>query len=151
MQKTSETLNKQLANWNILYVKLHNYHWYVNGPHFFTLHGLFETLYNEAATYIDELAERVLMIGGAPAATMKQYMQLASIQEASGQESTDEMVAAIVKDFRQLATEAKAGMMTAAQEGDEISADMLKDIQDKLEKHVWMMNAFLAKERVATR
>ena len=24
-----EVLNKQVANWNVLYVKLHNYHWYV--------------------------------------------------------------------------------------------------------------------------
>ena len=29
-----EVLNKQVANWNVLYVKLHNYHWYVTGPHF---------------------------------------------------------------------------------------------------------------------
>lgn len=151
MQKTMETLNKQLANWNILYVKLHNYHWFVNGPHFFTLHELFESLYNEAATNIDELAERILMIGGTPAATMKQYLQLASVQEAAGQESTDDMVKAIINDFRQVASESKAGMVTAAQEGDEISADMLKDIQAKLEKHVWMLNAFAAKERAAVR
>ncbi len=26
-----EVLNKQVANWNVLYVKLHNYHWYVTG------------------------------------------------------------------------------------------------------------------------
>ncbi|MGO0062472.1 Dps family protein [Brevibacillus fluminis] len=151
MQKTIETLNKQLANWNILYVKLHNYHWFVNGPHFFTLHELFESLYNEAATNIDELAERILMIGGTPAATMKQYLQLASVQEAAGQESTDDMVKAIINDFRQVASESKAGMVTAAQEGDEISADMLKEIQAKLEKHVWMLNAFAAKERAAVR
>ncbi|MET3287711.1 UNVERIFIED_CONTAM: starvation-inducible DNA-binding protein [Brevibacillus sp. OAP136] len=151
MQKTIETLNKQLANWSILYVKLHNYHWFVNGPQFFTLHELFESLYNEAGTNIDELAERILMIGGAPAATMKQYLQLASVQEAAGQESTDDMVKAIINDCRQVASESKAGMVTAAQEGDEISADMLKDIQAKLEKHVWMLNAFAAKERVAVR
>ena len=35
-------LNKQLANWNVLYTKLHKYHWYVKGPHFFTLHEKFE-------------------------------------------------------------------------------------------------------------
>lgn len=47
-----EVLNKQVANWNVLYVKLHNYHWYVTGPHFFTLHEKFEEFYNEAGTYI---------------------------------------------------------------------------------------------------
>lgn len=41
-------LNKQIANWNVLFVKLHNYQWYVKGDQFFTLHAKFEELYNEA-------------------------------------------------------------------------------------------------------
>ncbi|HEY2420731.1 MAG TPA: ferritin-like domain-containing protein, partial [Neobacillus sp.] len=41
-------LNKQIANWTVLYVKLHNYHWYVKGGQFFTLHVKFEEFYNEA-------------------------------------------------------------------------------------------------------
>lgn len=151
MQKTIGVLNKQLSNWNLLSVKLHHYHWYVNGPHFFTLHGLFESLYNEASANIDGLAERILMIGGAPAATMREYLQLATIEEASGKENAEQMVAAIVKDFGQLVTEIKAGITTAEEEGDEISSDMLKEIQEKLEKHVWMLGTFLAKERVAVR
>lgn len=34
-----ETLNKQIANWGVLYVKIHNYHWFVKGKNFFTLHA----------------------------------------------------------------------------------------------------------------
>ena len=30
-----EALNKQVAEWTVLYTKLHNYHWYVKGPNFF--------------------------------------------------------------------------------------------------------------------
>ena len=37
-----EALNKQLANNTVLWTKLHNYHWYVKGPNFFSLHAKFE-------------------------------------------------------------------------------------------------------------
>jgi starvation-inducible DNA-binding protein len=33
----SKIVNVQVANWNVLYVKLHNFHWFVKGPQFFTL------------------------------------------------------------------------------------------------------------------
>ncbi|MGO4274881.1 Dps family protein, partial [Paenibacillus sp. TAF58] len=48
-QSIQVILNKQIANWGLLYVKLHNFHWYVKGNQFFTLHVKFEELYNEAA------------------------------------------------------------------------------------------------------
>ena len=50
-----QIVNKQVADWTVLYVKLHNYHWNVKGPQFFVLHDKFEELYTEAATYIDDL------------------------------------------------------------------------------------------------
>lgn len=33
--KVVTALNQQVANWTVLYTKIHNYHWYVKGPHFF--------------------------------------------------------------------------------------------------------------------
>ncbi len=45
----TESLNTQVANFSVLYMKLHNYHWYVKGENFFTLHVKFEELYTEAA------------------------------------------------------------------------------------------------------
>ena len=51
-----EVLNKQVAEWTVLFTKLHNYHWYVKGPNFFSLHEKFEELYNEASVYIDDIA-----------------------------------------------------------------------------------------------
>lgn len=37
-EKLLNVVNKQVADWTVLYVKLHNYHWYVKGKDFFTLH-----------------------------------------------------------------------------------------------------------------
>ncbi|MBY8909064.1 DNA starvation/stationary phase protection protein, partial [Salinicoccus roseus] len=63
-QEVREALNLQVANFTVLWTKLHNYHWYVKGHNFFSLHDKFEELYDTASTYVDELAERLLAIGG---------------------------------------------------------------------------------------
>ncbi|AZN39461.1 Dps family protein [Paenibacillus albus] len=135
-------LNKQIATWSVLYVKLHNYHWYVKGNQFFTLHVKFQELYEEATLHVDEIAERLLAIGGQPVATMSEYIELSTVREASGKESAVEMVDALIADFSAVVAELKEGMAEAAASGDETSGDMLLAIHSALEKHIWMLKAF---------
>jgi starvation-inducible DNA-binding protein len=138
-------LNKQISNWSVLYTKLHNYHWYVKGGQFFTLHVKFEEFYNEAGLHVDELAERLLAIGGKPAATMKEYLEISSIKEATGNETADEMVQSVINDFSIIIGELKEGMSYAGEMNDETTGDMLLAIHSGLEKHVWMLTAFLGR------
>jgi starvation-inducible DNA-binding protein len=142
-QSIQTVLNKQIANWGLLFVKLHNFHWYVKGSQFFTLHVKFEELYNEAALHIDNLAERLLSIGGQPAATMKAYIELSSLKEAQGTETATKMVEAVIEDFTILTQELKAGMQACEEVQDETTSDMLLAIQTSLEKHRWMLQSFL--------
>nr|WP_263325138.1 Dps family protein [Neobacillus sp. Marseille-Q6967] len=138
-------LNKQIANWSVLYMKLHNYHWYVKGDQFFTLHAKFEEFYNEAAVHVDELAERLLAIGGEPVATMKECLEISSVREANSSETASEMVQSVVNDFSIIIGELKEGMSLAGEHDDETTGDMLLAIHSDLEKHVWMLKAFLGK------
>ncbi|MBO2944014.1 DNA starvation/stationary phase protection protein [Paenibacillus sp. F411] len=135
-------LNTQLANWSVLGVKLHAYHWFVKGPQFFTLHKKFEELYGAAAGYTDELAERLLAIGGTPAASMSQYLQLASVKEYSGPMTAEEMTADLASDFRTIAAQLSAGIVEAGQEGDEPSGDLLTGMKAEVEKQAWMLESF---------
>src|SRR5690606_29508236 len=100
-----KALNVQVANWSVLYTKLHNYHWYVKGPSFFTLHEKFEELYNEAAEVVDEVAERLLAIGGKPVASLKEYLEVATLEEAGNESTANEMVAALVADYKKIKDE----------------------------------------------
>ena len=138
----SAVLNQQIANWTVLHVKLHNFHWYVKGPQFFTLHAKFEELYTEAAGHIDVLAERLLAIGGKPVATLADSLRLASVREAAGEESAEEMASSVADDFVQLAGELREGIKAAQSCEDEDTADLLLGMKTGLEKHAWMLNAF---------
>ncbi|WP_372814184.1 Dps family protein [Paenibacillus sp.] len=141
----TDMINKQIANWTVLYVKLHNYHWYVKGPQFFTLHSKFEELYTEAGLHVDALAERLLALGGKPVATMTGSLEIASVREAAGEESAEQMVEVIVNDFSLIIGELKLGMEYAESIQDETTGDLLLGIHSALEKHVWMLNSFLGK------
>ena len=115
-----ELLNKQVAEWTVLFTKLHNYHWYVKGPNFFSLHEKFEELYNEASVYIDDIAERILAIDGNPIATLQEALEWS---EVIGQ--------------------LEEGIQLAEKLDDEMTGDMLLGMVTSLEKHNWMLKSFL--------
>ncbi|PYZ97883.1 DNA starvation/stationary phase protection protein [Alteribacter lacisalsi] len=143
-EKQTEILNRHVSSLNVLFVKLHNYHWFVKGPDFFTLHEKFEELYNETADHIDELAERLLAVKGRPVGTMREYLELSSLQEASGEDKAEQMVQALSKDFDVLIEELKGDIETLEEEvGDEATADMLIEIRQSFEKHNWMLRSYL--------
>jgi starvation-inducible DNA-binding protein len=136
-------LNRQVANCMVLFMKLHRYHWYVTGPQFFTLHAKFEELYDEVKGHLDDLAERLLTIGGQPVGDLKGCLETASVREATGSESPEEMVSAIIGDFQTMIAELGQGMEAAEKQGDEATSDLLLGIKSSLEKHIWMLKSFL--------
>ena len=73
---TVQRLNEITANLGVLYAKLHQHHFYVKGQDFYKLHELFETQYNEVHEQFDEVAERILMIGGKPVSTLGEFLAL---------------------------------------------------------------------------
>jgi starvation-inducible DNA-binding protein len=149
MNTIANVLNQQVANWTVLHMKLHHFHWNVKGPHFFTLHAKFEELYTESAARIDLLAERMLAIGGKPVSTLADIIRLASIKEATVEQLAEQMTASIADDFKQLVGELKQGIKIADSYGDEVTEDLLIAIQTDLEKQIWMLNAFNAQQLVA--
>ncbi|MEO2204422.1 Dps family protein [Paenibacillus pabuli] len=142
-KSVEQVLNRQVANLNVLYVKIHNYHWYVKGPNFFTLHVKFEEFYNEVTVQMDEIAERILTLKGSPVATMKEYLELSSIQEAAGGEDAKTMVQNLIEDFATLSNEYQEGIEVAEAAEDQPTSDMLTGFKADLEKHMWMLRSFL--------
>ncbi len=72
-------------------------------------------------------------------------LEIASVREAAGEESAEQMVEVIVNDFSLIIGELKLGMEYAESIQDETTGDLLLGIHSALEKHVWMLNSFLGK------
>jgi len=89
-------LSKLLADSYTLYLKTHNFHWNVEGPQFNTLHLMFEQHYTELALAVDEIAERIRALGVKTAGFYSAFAKLTSIDEASGEESAEDMIRQLV-------------------------------------------------------
>ncbi|MCT4785454.1 DNA starvation/stationary phase protection protein [Exiguobacterium aestuarii] len=144
-QGALNTLNKEVANYGLLFVKLHNYHWYISGPHFFTYHEKLEELYNLVAELYDDVAERLLMNDGEPFATMKEYLEHSTLNEGDRHAETDQMIKDIINDFKQIRQEMQDAMENF-EDGDEAIEDTFVSHIERLEKEIWMMSAALGKK-----
>ncbi|ALC80296.1 MULTISPECIES: Dps family protein [Bacillus] len=139
-----EILNHQIANYNVLYTKLHQFHWYVKGPHFFTLHEKFEELYNEAAEAFDELAERLLSIGGKPFSTLSEYLANTSLVESTNVDrQSGEFVQELVENYEAIRNELIQAITVAGDEGDDVTEDLFIGLKANIDKHIWMLKAYL--------
>lgn len=141
MEKLFQALNKQVANFSVLFTKLHHYHWYIEGTQFYQLHEKFEELYDEVNELYDEYAERLLMIGGQPVSNLKSYLELTSLKEASGKDEAVKMVTHVLNDIKLLNTELKEVLVIAQGLDDEVTADLVIGTMASFEKHIWMLSA----------
>ncbi len=136
-------LNGYLANLQVLYVKLHNYHWNIEGDHFFTLHEVLEELYNSVAEEVDEVAERVLKIGHRPVGRLSDALKESTITEADNTGIGGAAIAKnLVADYRSLIDQLRSLIEVAGNHGDEGTADDAVGFLKDKEKQVWMLTAF---------
>lgn len=143
--KITHALNALLANYSVHYQKLRNYHWNVKGSDFFDLHENFELQYNESLQHIDEIAERIRIFSQTPLSTMTDYLKVSEIKETSTGLSSDLMVREILSDYRLLLQYMFTVVETAVDHNDSGTEEMVKGFIKAIEKHHWMLSAFLAK------
>lgn len=138
-------LNKAVANFGVLYTKLHSYHWFVKGNQFYQLHELFEDLYDEVTEHFDAVAERILMLNERPLATLKDFLAVTTLKEATGNETAEEMLENLLVDLTQLNQELIETIKLAQEVEDEVTVDILLGITSSFQKHIWMVKATLNK------
>jgi len=144
-ENLTKELNVYLANLNILYIKLHNYHWNVSGLGFFELHTQFENFYTQVSLDLDTVAERLLTIGERPSASMKEYFEIATMEEKSSEAiSSKESVESVIKDFRFMLYSSNGILKIAEQLRDLPTTDMMTQFIANYEKTLWMLNAYTA-------
>lgn len=137
-------LNAYLSDLHILYTKIHNFHWNVVGEGFFTLHAKLEEIYNALANEIDEVAERNIMIGGRPLASLKDYLSNSSIKEVPSVEiGAKDLIKIVVSDFEAMLALTLKIHKVASENDDAITASMIENSIANYEKNIWMMKVYL--------
>lgn len=138
-----ERLNVLLANFQMYYQNLRGLHWNIRGKRFFELHVKFEELYNQSQLRIDEIAERVLTLGGTPLHTFEDYMAHNKIAIGKNITEDEKAVELIIDSLSKLLVIEREILESAGSISDEGTTSMMSDLITEQEKDIWMMKAFL--------
>ena len=139
-QANIDSLKSILGKTFRLYVQTHGYHWNVEGPEFRQLHALFEEHYTNLWGALDEIAERIRILGAHAPGSVAELMALAG-DEAAPAQSADAMMVALITAHEALAADLRAAIAVAQEAEDEVSAGFLTDRLEWHEKELWMMKA----------
>jgi starvation-inducible DNA-binding protein len=140
-QTVADILSRFLASTYTLYLKTQNFHWNVKGKHFYSLHGMFESQYEELAEAVDTVAERIRSVGHRAPASFVEFQKLSEIKEATMQLTADEMISQLLADHQFMARFAHEVIAIAEKEEDIATADMITERLDSHEKTAWMLRA----------
>ncbi len=130
-----------LADTYALYLKTQNYHWHVKGPQFKSLHELFEMQYQELAEAVDQVAERILIMGHKAPATFNAFNQLKTIKDGDSSLDANHMVSELAQDHNLLVKDLNKAIKLAQEEGDEGSVTLLSERIAAHEKAHWMLSS----------
>lgn len=142
-QELTESLNKLLSNYSVFYQNVRGFHWNIRGEKFFELHVKFEELYNDLHLKIDEIAERILTLGGRPAHTFSAYSNESSIKAEENITEGTACVRSIIAAMRTLITLQRSILSVAGEADDEGTMALMSDYIREQEKLVWMYSAFV--------
>jgi starvation-inducible DNA-binding protein len=147
-----QMLNLILADEYVLYATTRDYHWNVTGPEFLSLHKQFEAQYEQAAVWIDDVAERARAIGVGARGNWGDLTKAARSSADPGigisaEHMLSELLALHEEMIVQLRTDSEACLERFKDAG---TADFLTGLMEQHEKAAWMLRSQLESEEEET-
>ncbi|GLH70717.1 DNA starvation/stationary phase protection protein [Geothrix rubra] len=139
-------LNAELATAFVLSFNAKRYHWTVTGPHFRDYHLRFEDLYNAADGTVDELAERIRMLGGVPlhAPAQMAAQTKAPVSDPAARLDPEAMLKEALDNEERVISLMHEGIELANGAGDPGTADLLTRFVQVHQKEAWFLREMLA-------
>jgi starvation-inducible DNA-binding protein len=138
-----QDLRRQVANAWLLYANYKHYHWQTFGPLFRDMHKLFDELAADVLPTLDDLAERIRMIGQDPPGHLLEASDLASVAPAAPHSNMREMVEEADRNVLVVIKEMREGAKRAEEHNDPGSVDVFSRTVQIHEKHEWFLRGIL--------
>jgi starvation-inducible DNA-binding protein len=143
LSKLSDDLNELLANYAIHYQNMRSMHWNVKGPHFFMLHEKFEEEYLNAQESVDNIAERILALGGKPLSSFSVYLKKSKIKEFANFDSAESAINFLIEGLETLIETENRILEMAGDAKDEGTVALMGELIGAQEKNKWMFSSLL--------
>jgi starvation-inducible DNA-binding protein len=139
----SAELNELLSNYAVFYQNVRGFHWNIRGDKFFELHVKFEELYTDLQTKIDEIAERILTLGGTPNHSFSTYLETSAVKTAENIKDAKRAIQRILSAFTTILLLQRELLELSAKDADEGTNALMSEYVRQQEKLVWMYSAYL--------
>src|SRR5258705_11167394 len=145
LSKVAHALNGFLADEFLLYLKTRNAHWNIEGSDFHTMHKFFEEQYEQLDETMDEVAERIRMLGHYAQATMRAYLELTHLTEQAREKNDSAgFINELLGDHESIMIILREDINNSANElNDAGTSDFITGLMETHEKMAWMLRAHL--------
>jgi len=143
LAKTKEVLNQAVADLYVAHIALHQVHWYMRGRGFLVWHPKMDEYMDSLDSYLDEISERLITLGGKPYSTLTEFLQHSEIEEEGEFRNVEESLERVLAIYRYLITLFQKALDVTDEEGDDVTNDIFVGAKAELEKTVWMLTAEL--------
>lgn len=144
-QVIADELAKILADEYLLLTKTHNAHWNVEGSGFQALHSFFDEQSKQLEGFVDQVAERIRSIGHYAPGSLKSFLELTRLTEAS-METNDRtgFITELLADHEIVILKLRECVHAlATKDHDAGTMGFLTDLMEKHEKMAWLLRAHL--------
>ena len=138
-----QSLQQQLANAFLLYANYKKYHWQSYGPLFRDLHLLFDEHAEAVLGTIDELGERVRILGDSPIANPRQFIECGTVEVAAAGRDMRGMIEEAMRNHTRVVQGTRQAIYRADEARDPGTADLLTRIVSIHEKQEWFLREII--------
>jgi starvation-inducible DNA-binding protein len=145
LTEAAHILSVFLADEFMLYTKTRNAHWNVDGPDFYNKHKFFEEQYEQLDETMDDVAERIRILGHYAPATLNEYLALTHFTGKSGSKNDGQgFISELLIDHENLIIRLRENINHFANQlHDAGTSDFITGLMEKHEKMAWMLRAHL--------
>jgi starvation-inducible DNA-binding protein len=144
-QESVNRLNQILADTMTIRDMYKKHHWQVAGKTFYQLHLLFDKHYDEQAELVDQIAERIQLLGGLSIAMAADVAETTNVpRPPKGRESVPVQIGRLLTAHEIILQQSHASAKKAADMGDDGTNDLLvSDVIRTNELQVWFLSEHL--------
>ena len=145
-EKICLLLDPRLASALDLFSRCKDAHWNVKGPQFAELHRLFDLVATDALEYADDLAERIVQLGGTALGSAREVAARSGLAARSGSaQGWEAHVTHVADSLSAFGKAVRAGIDEAAELGDADTADLFTEISRGVDKWLWQVESHVQK------
>lgn len=117
-------------------------HWNVKGPHFMSLHQLFDKIAEDAEGYVDVIAERIVQLGGTAEGTLQVVAKRTRLPTYPINISSDtDHLNSLAHSLAVYGESVRVGIGLADELTDKGTADIFTEISREVDKHLWFVES----------